>query len=124
MAHEILGAAWGKWSLVANPLWFKHIETRMAGYIHITRLSARTGSDNLSADEYQVNYNTGGVTYAITWTEDQLAEFLRVKVPLEPTEFNKVMREVHEIGHANIGKVEISETEASALGMEMMPDDF
>lgn len=96
----------------------------MPGYIHITRLSARTGTDNIPLETYQVNYNVSGVTYAIAWTEEELADFLRLKLPLDHLDFEKVMTRLHENGHANIAEVDLPETEASAMGMEMMPDDF
>lgn len=96
----------------------------MAGYIHITRLSARTGTDDVPALTYQVNYNVSGVTYAIAWTEEELAEFLRLKVPLDGVESDAVMTRLHETGHANIPDVDIPESEVTHLGMEMMPDDF
>jgi hypothetical protein len=96
----------------------------MPGYIHITRLSARTGTDNVPLESFQVNYNVSGVTYAVAWTEQELAEFLRLKVPLDDVEFEEVMRRLRENGHANIAEVDLPEAEASAMGMEMMPDDF
>lgn len=96
----------------------------MPGYIHITRLSARTGTDDAPLDAYQVNYNVSGVTYAVAWTEAELAEFLRLKVPLDDVDFENVMGRLRANGHANIDDVDIPEAEASAMGMEMMPDDF
>lgn len=96
----------------------------MAGYIHITRLSARTGTDDLPLDTYQVNYSVGGITYVAAWSEEELSDFLRIRVPLEQDDFDAVMARLHESGHANIGDVDIPQNEASAMGMEMMPDDF
>lgn len=96
----------------------------MAGYIHITRLSVKTGTYDRTIPEYQVNYVKTGITYAIAFDEDELVEFLRHKVPLDDQEFEAVMTRLQETGHANIGDVDIPEQEASAMGMEMIPDDF
>ena len=107
-----------------NPPCPLHIESGMAGYIHITRLSARTGTDGIPADIYQVNYSVSGVNYAVAWNELELTEFLRRKVPLDNVEFDNVMTRLHQTGHANIGEVDIPEAEATSMGMEMLPDDF
>jgi hypothetical protein len=96
----------------------------MAGYIHITRLSRRTGTDDRSHFEYQVNYVTAGVTYAVAFGEEELAHFLQSKVPLNEVQTAKVLSDLQNTGNANIGDVDIPENEASSIGMEQLPDDF
>ncbi len=96
----------------------------MAGYIHITRLNNRTGTDNRPAVEYQVNYVSPSKSFAIAFDEVDLASFLTHKVPLDEVETAKILAQLQDFGHANIGDVDIPEAEASSMGMEQLPDDF
>jgi hypothetical protein len=101
-----------------------HIERTMSGYIHITRLRARTGTDNRAVTDYQVNYVTSGVSYAASYDEEELTEFLRTKVPLDAAQCIAIITEVNNVGHANIADIHIPKSQASAMGMEQLPDDF
>jgi hypothetical protein len=96
----------------------------MAGYLKITRLSSKTGTYDRTVTDYQVNYTVGGVTYAVAWDDARLEEFLRKKVPLSAAEAVEIMAQLERSGRATIGDVNIPETEASSMGMEMIPDDF
>jgi hypothetical protein len=95
----------------------------MAGYLHITRLKSRTGTDSRVDVEYQVNYVIASKNYAIAFDEPELAMFLQHKVPLDDVETARILADLEVIGHANIGDVDIPEAEATSMGMEVLPDD-
>lgn len=94
------------------------------GYIHITRLEARTGTVGNEMPVYQVNYVLPGISYGIALDEGDLSGFLLDKVPLDEDELDVVMNRLHQVGHANIGDVELPPEETSALGMQQIEDDF
>jgi len=96
----------------------------MAGYIKLTRLARRTGTDNRDLAEYQVNYTVGGASYVIAYDDPKLREFLLRKVALDQHDFEAIIDQLRREGHATIGDVDISESEASSMGMEQVPDDF
>jgi hypothetical protein len=95
----------------------------MAGYIHIIRLSARTGTHDVRITDYQVNYVDSGINYAVVWDEERLAEFLRLRVPLEEAETAQVLGQLNSTGRATIGDVEIRGNEATSMGMTMINDE-
>ncbi len=95
----------------------------MSGYIHIIRLSTRTGTHDITITDYQVNYVDSGQTYAVAWDEDRLVEFLRTRVPLGDIEIAKVLDDLHAFGRSTIGDVDIPGTEATSLGMQFISED-
>lgn len=95
----------------------------MAGYIHIIRLSTRTGTHDISITDYQVNYVDSGISYAIAWNEDRLIEFLRVRVSLSEPETAEVLEQLHSTGRATVGDVDIPGSEATFMGMEMIVEE-
>lgn len=95
----------------------------MAGYIHITRLSSRTGTDNRDLVEYQVNYVTPSNSYAVAFDEVDLASFLNYRVWLDDVQTAKILAELGSVGHANIGDVDIPKNETSSIGFEQLPND-
>jgi hypothetical protein len=95
----------------------------MAGYLHIIRLSTRTGTHATTITEYQVNYVDSGMNYAVAWDEERLVEFLRFRVPLSESEIAEVLEQLHSTGRATIGDVEIPGTEATSMGMETINDE-
>lgn len=96
----------------------------MAGYLHITRLNNRTGTDSRVVVEYQVNYVTPSKNYAMAFDEIDLASFLTYKVPIDEVQTARILAELETAGHANIGNVDIPEAEASSIGFEQVSDDF
>jgi hypothetical protein len=96
----------------------------MSGYIHLTRLTLKSGTDNREFTEYQVNYVVSGLTYAIAYDRDELAHFLIHKVPLSEPECAEVIEELDTVGHANLSDVNIPKNEAASMGMEVLPDDY
>jgi hypothetical protein len=96
----------------------------MAGYVHILRLSTKTGTHDRVITEYQVNYVAGGVNYGVSWEEAHLIEFLRTKVPLDADETEKIISQLHSTGHAIVGDVDIPGPEASSMGMEMITEEI
>lgn len=96
----------------------------MAGYLKITCLSRRTGTDSREVTDFQVNYTVAGFTYVTSFNEQELAGFLLNKVPLNPQEFDSIMTQLGRDGHATIGDVYIPLNEAASLGMEQVADDF
>jgi hypothetical protein len=95
----------------------------MSGYIHIIRLSRRTGTHDVTITQYQLNYVESGTNYAISWDEERLIEFLRDRVPLSELETAQVLDELHNTGQATIGDVDIAGSEAASMGMQMINED-
>ena len=95
----------------------------MSGYIHIIRLSTRTGTHDITFTDYQLNYVDSGQTHAVAWDEDRLVEFLRTRVPMSDVEIAKVLDDLHTFGRSTIGDVEIPGTEATSMGMQFISDD-
>ncbi len=95
----------------------------MSGYIHIIRLSTRTGTHDITITDYQVNYVDSGQTYAVAWDEDRLVEFLSTRVPLGDDEITKVLDDLHRFGRSTIGDVDIPGTEATSMGMQFISEE-
>ncbi len=95
----------------------------MAGYLHIIRLSTRTGTNDISFTDYQVNYVDSGINYAVAWDEERLVEFLRVRVLLDEAETTTVLDELNATGRATIGDVDLPGSEATMLGMETIVEE-
>ncbi len=95
----------------------------MSGYIHIIRLSTRTGTHDILISDYQVNYVDSGQTYAVAWDEEKLVNFLRFRIPLDDAEIAKVLDDLRSTGKATIGDVDIPGTEATSIGMQFISED-
>ena len=96
----------------------------MAGYIHIFRSEVATGTLGRSAAEYQLTYTTGGNSYASSFGEAELEEFLVRHVGLTLDEAGTVMDRVRLQGNATLPDIELRETEIGAMGLEQSPSDF
>ncbi len=95
----------------------------MSGYIHIIRLSTRTGTHDVTITDYQVNYVDRGQTYAVAWDEERLVDFLRARVPLDEVEIGRVLDDLHTTGRSTIGDVDIPGKEATSMGMQFISED-
>ena len=95
----------------------------MAGYIHIFRNEVRTGTYGTSATEYQLTYTTGRVSWAATFDEPGLEEFLTHDVGLTPENAAEAVSRARLQGNATIPDVHIPENEAGAMGLRQMPSD-
>lgn len=95
----------------------------MSGYLHIIRLSRRTGTHDAITTQYQVNYFDAGTNYGVAWDEDRLIEFLRNQVPLSEFECAQVLAELHASGSATIGDVDLPANEVTSMGMQMVSED-
>jgi hypothetical protein len=95
----------------------------MAGYIHIIRLSVRTGTHDVAVTDYQVNYVDSGMYYAVAWDEERLVEFLRFRVPLSEEEAAAVLEQLHSTGRATLGDIDIPGSEATSMGMQAIAEE-
>ena len=95
----------------------------MAGYIHIFRNEVRTGTYGSSSTEYQLTYASGRVSWAATFDEARLEEFLRDDVGLTPEQAAEAVTRARLQGNATISEVHIPENEAGAMGLRQMPSD-
>lgn len=96
----------------------------MAGYIHIFRTEAATGTYGNSSTEYQLTYATGKVSWAATFDEAGLEEFLIHDVGLTPENAAEAVTRARLQGNATISEVHIPENEAGAMGLRQMPSDI
>ncbi len=95
----------------------------MAGYIHIFRNEVATGTYGSSMPEYQLTYTTGKVSWAATFDEAGLEEFLTRDVALSAENAAEAVRRARLQGNATISEVHIPENEAGAMGLRQMPAD-
>lgn len=95
----------------------------MAGYIHIFRNEVATGTYGSSSTEYQLTYTTGKVSWAATFDEGGLEEFLTHDVGLTTENAAEAVSRARLQGNANISDVHIPENEAGAMGLRQMPAD-
>lgn len=97
----------------------------MAGYIHIFRTEAATGTYGSSAIvEYQLNYVTGGKTFAGTMDDARLEEFLSHNVGYTADTAAEILDRVRLYGNVTLPDVEIRESEAGASGLHELPSDY
>lgn len=116
---------WSAFHCTATQTCLSHVTSNvfMAGYLHIIRLSTRTGTHDITFTDYQVNYIDAGINYAVAWEEERLVEFLRDRVCLDETETTEVLDELNTTGRSTIGDVDLPGSEATMLGMEMIVDE-
>ena len=97
----------------------------MAGYIHITRAGAATGTYGASAlPEYQLTYVTGGNSFVRTFSDAGMEEFLASYIGLTADEAAAAIDRVRLHGNATIPEVGLSEQTAAALGLTQLPSDY
>lgn len=96
----------------------------MAGYIHIFRTDVATGTYGSSSTEYQLTYATGKISWAATFDEGGLEEFLVHDVGLTPEQAAEAVSRARLQGNATISEVRIPEHEAGAMGLRQMPADI
>jgi hypothetical protein len=95
----------------------------MAGYIHIFRSNAATGTYGIGYPEYQLTYNTGTSSWARVFDEASLEEFLLSNLGLAEDTAGAVMDRARLHGNVTIADVDIPENEAGTMGMRQMPSD-
>ena len=97
----------------------------MAGYIHIFRTEAATGTYGApSIAEYQLNYVTGGKTFGGTMDETRLEEFLVRDVGFTADVTAEILDRVRLHGNVTLPDVEIRTSEAGAMGLRELPSDY
>jgi hypothetical protein len=97
----------------------------MAGYIHIFRTEASTGTYGARAiAEYQLNYVSGGKSFGGTMDEVRLEEFLTHDVAMTPDTTGEIHDRVRLHGNVTLPDVEIRESEAGAAGLRELPSDY
>jgi hypothetical protein len=96
----------------------------MAGYIHIFRNEVATGTYGSSATEYQLTYTSGRNSWAGTFDEAGLEEFLANDVGLTEENAAEAVVRARLQGNVTITDVEISEHEAGPRGLHQMPSDI
>jgi len=96
----------------------------MAGYIHIFRIDVATGTYGSSATEYQLTYTNGKVSWAATFDEGGLEEFLDKQVGLAAPNVAEAVTRARLQGNVTIAEVEIPESEVAAMGLNQMPSDI
>ncbi len=96
----------------------------MAGYIHIFRNEVATGTYGGSAVEYQLTYALGTHSWAGTFDEAGLEEFLEKQVGLPAESVAEAVSRARLQGNVNISEVTIKESEAGAMGLHQMPADI
>ena len=90
----------------------------MAGYAHIITLPAEP------VPQYQFTYNTGGSSYARTFTEQGLLEFLESKVALTSAVMDQVVDQLRSGGRATVPELEIPDNETAMLGLQQVSSDY
>jgi len=96
----------------------------MAGYIHIFRIEVATGTYGSAATEYQLTYTNGKVSWAATFDEAGLEEFLEKEVGLATVNVAEAVTRARLQGNVTIADVDIPETEMGAMGLNQMPSDI
>jgi hypothetical protein len=96
----------------------------MAGYAHIITLGEAIDSAGIRAPEYQFTYNDGNNSYARTFDETGLIEFLTEDIALTPEALNMVLAQLRDKGNANVADLHIPPRETSVLGLKEVPSDY
>lgn len=95
----------------------------MAGYIHIFRNEVATGTYGSSATEYQLTYSNGKLSWAGTFHEAGLEEFLTDHIGLAPENVAEAVTRARLQGNVTIAEVHVPENELGAMGLTQMPSD-
>ena len=95
-----------------------------SGFAHIIALAVAEDSAGIRVPQYQFTYNDGGNSYARTFDEFHLIEFLKGDLGLFPDIADRILTDVRTIGNATVRDVHIPETEAAAMGLMQVGSDF
>ena len=93
------------------------------GFAHIIKLGEVGDSGGLRIPQYQFTYDDGQNTYARTFDETGLGEFLRDDIGLRPDLLDAVMSDLRSGENAILKDVHIAENEASVMGLMQAPSD-
>ncbi len=96
----------------------------MAGYIHIFRNEVATGTYGSSAPEYQLTYSNGKTSWAGTFNEAGLEEFLATQLGLAPENVSEAITRARLQGNVTIADVHAPESELAAMGLSQMPSEI
>ena len=96
----------------------------MTGYLHIFRSDVATGTYVRPVPEFQLTYTSGRHSWARTFDEDGLEEFLLSELALAPESTAEIMQRIRTDGNATIPDVSVSEEEMSAMKLLEMPSDM
>ena len=95
----------------------------MAGYAHIITLGEMVDAAGIRVPQYQFTYNDGSNSYARTFDEMGLVEFLKDDIALAPDVLNDVLTGLRARGNVNIADLHIPQQEASVMGLKEVPSD-
>jgi hypothetical protein len=95
----------------------------MPGYAHITTLEAAEDSEGIHLRQYQFIYTDGGTSFAKALNEEELVQLLDHEIAVPADTLDRVLNELHTIGHSTIRDIEISENEAAAIGLFQAGND-
>ena len=95
----------------------------MAGYIHIFRTDVATGTYGIAATEYQLTYTNGKISWAKTFDEGALEEFLEKDLAIPPENVAEAVTRARLQGNVTISEVDVPESELGAMGLSQMPSD-
>jgi hypothetical protein len=95
----------------------------MAGYAHIIKLGEVVDSAGIRVPEYQFTYNDGSNSYARTFDEVGLVEFLKEDIALTPESLNALLTDLRDRGNTNVANLDIREQDASVMGLKEVPSD-
>jgi hypothetical protein len=96
----------------------------MAGYAHIITLGEVVDSAGIRVPEYQFTYNDGNNSYARTFDETGLIEFLTEDIALTPEVLNLALTQLRDKGNANVPDIHIPSQDASVMGLKEVPSDY
>ena len=96
----------------------------MTGYLHIFRSDVATGTFGRPIPEFQLTYTSGRQSWARTFDEESLEEFLVSELALTPEYTEEIMDRVRLQGNVTVPDIEIAEVEASAMRLHQMPSDI
>jgi hypothetical protein len=100
------------------------IESPMPGYANLVRLGLREGTSGRSVGAYQFTYVDGGRSWDRTFDQESaLAEFLRSNVAVPAKVVDSALEELRGEGHVTLTEVDIRESEAPAMGLELTPSE-
>jgi hypothetical protein len=95
----------------------------MVGYIHIFRNELATGTYGSSATQYQLTYTSSGHSWAATFDEGRLEDFL-AEIGIPRISAAEAVNRARLQGNTTIADVTVHESELSAMGLQQMPTDY
>ena len=87
-----------------------------AGFAHIIKVAVAEDSQGLHSPQYQFSFNNGSSTFARTFTEEGLLDFLREDLGLRPALLDRVRDDLGTRSDSLISDIEFSDNDAAALG--------